>query len=80
MLFDRDDGVVTLCEIKYTKEPIVIDKAYAENLKNKISAYKTQTGSKKQIHLAFISANGIKENVYGDALVDQVVTLDSLMD
>ncbi len=79
MLFDRDDGIITLCEIKYAKDPVMIDKAYAENLKNKIISYKTQTRSNKQIHLALISANGIKENMYGNELIDQVITLNDLM-
>lgn len=76
LLFDRDDNVVTLCEIKYTQEPFIIDKAYAGNLKNKIAVYKTQTRTRKHIQLAMITNLGIKENVYGEELVDQVLTLD----
>ncbi len=79
MLFDGDDGIITLREIKYTKDPVMIDKAYAENLKNKIISYKTQTRSNAQLHLAFISANGIKENMYGNELIDQVITLNDLI-
>lgn len=76
MLFDRDDGVVTICEIKYTQEPFVIDKNYAKNLQNKMSTYKMQTHSKKQIHLVFITNNGIKENLYRDELADKIVILE----
>lgn len=79
MLFDREDGIVSLCEIKYTKEPFSIDKAYAENLKNKMAVYKAKTHSKKQIQLVLISANGIKTNYYSEELISQVITLEQLM-
>lgn len=78
LIFERDDQVTTLCEIKFTEKPFAIDKSYAENLREKIRIYKEQTRSKKQIHLVIISANGIKKNKYSDELVDGVVTLEDL--
>ncbi len=78
LLFERKDGVTTICEIKYTEDAYVIDKDYAENLKRKINIYQEQTRTKNQIHLAFISAAGIKENEYSRKLVDGVVVLDDL--
>jgi len=78
LVFDQDNNVTTLCEIKYTIKPFVIDKNYAEKLRNKIKIYQEQTRSKKQIHLVFITANGIKQNKYYHELVDNVVVLDDL--
>ena len=78
LLFDRKDNVITLCEIKFTEKPFAIDKAYAENIKHKITAYREQTRTKKHISVAFISANGLKENAYSKELVGQIVTLDKL--
>lgn len=80
LLFDRKDGVITLCEIKYTEKPFAIDKAYSENIKQKIMTYREQTRTKKHINVAFISANGLKDNNYSQELVDQVVTLGKLLD
>jgi uncharacterized protein len=80
LLFDRKDGVVTLCEIKYTEKPFAIDKTYSENIKQKIMTYREQTRTKKHINVAFISANGLKDNNYSQELVDQVVTLGKLLD
>lgn len=78
LLFDRKDGVMTLCEIKYTEKPFSIDKDYAENVKHKIATYQEQTRTKKHFNIAFISANGLNTNTYSKELVDQVVTLDQL--
>lgn len=78
LVFDRNDGITTLCEIKFTNKRFVIDKNYAENLLRKVEVYKEQTRTKKQLYIAFISASGIKENKYSKELVNGVVTLDDL--
>src|SRR5262245_25027994 len=62
LFFDRDDDAITICEIKYTDSPFLIDKAYAEKLKQKIAVFKRVTETPKQTFLAMISANGIKES------------------
>lgn len=78
LLFDRDDDSITICEIKYTNEPFVINKNYAEILKNKISIFKEMTRTKKQIFIAMISANGIKDTMYSEEMIQGIVTLDDL--
>lgn len=78
LLFDRDDGAITLCEIKCTDTPFVIDKEYAKKLQNKINVFKKITKTDKHIFLAIISASGIKQNIYSEEMVDAVVMLDNL--
>jgi uncharacterized protein len=78
LLFDRDDDAVTLCEIKYCKDPFVVDKHYAGVLLNKKKVYQQQTGTKKQLFLALITANGIKPTMYSEEIIANVVTLMDL--
>lgn len=78
LIFECDDNTTILFEIKFTDKPFVIDKAYAENLREKIRIYKEQTRTKNQVHLVMLSANGVKKNKYSEELVDAVVTLDDL--
>lgn len=78
LLFDRNDDVVTICEIKYTVDPFIIDKQCAQILLNKTSIFKQQTRTSKQIFIAMISANGIKQTMYSEELINAVVTLDDL--
>ena len=78
LLINRGDDAITLCEIKYTDKPFCIDKAYAENLKNKIQTFVEKTKTKKQIFLTIISASGLVKNQYADALVDGIATLADL--
>lgn len=78
LLFDRPDGVITVCEIKYTDQPFIIDKSYAEKLKQKMNVFKRVTKTKKQIFLAIISASGLKRTIYSEDMVTGLVTLDDL--
>ena len=76
LLFDRKDNAITLCEIKYTAKPFEINKLYADQLNKKINTFKQITKTKKQIFLAIISANGLKNTLYTEELVDNIITLD----
>lgn len=76
LLFDREDNACTICEIKYTEEPYVINKAYAINLNHKAELFVTKTKTNKQVFLAMIAANGVKENIYYEDLITGVVTAE----
>jgi uncharacterized protein len=78
LVIDRSDDTITLCEIKYTDKPFVINKAYAASLKNKIDVFKNATKTQKQIFLSLVSANGIKENQYFNKLISSTAELDAL--
>lgn len=78
LLFDRKDDAISICEIKHTTQPFVIDKAYAQNLQNKVEVFKEITRTKKQIFVSIISASGLKESQYSKDLVDHVVTSGDL--
>lgn len=78
LLFDRTDDAITLCEIKYTDEPFTLTKDYVDNIIQKISVFKERTHTAKQIFIAFISANGVKNNYYADELINNTVTLSDL--
>lgn len=80
LLFDRPDNAISLCEIKYTDKQFIIDKTYANNLKNKISVFQQVTRTKKQIFLTMISVSGIKRNKYTNEMLSGVVTLCDLFD
>jgi hypothetical protein len=80
LLFDRNDDAITLCELKYTREPFVIDKAYAQTLRKKMEAFKQHTQTKKQLFLVIVSANGLKKSMYSEEMIDNVVTLSDLFE
>lgn len=78
LLFDREDHAITLCEIKYTREPFIIDKDYYGELKRKIEIFKERTSTSKDLFLAFVSAQGLKQTIYSEEIVTGLVVLDDL--
>ncbi len=80
LLFDRDDGCITICEIKYSESPFLIDKAVAATLLKKVDIYRKQTKTNKQIFIAMVAANGLKPTMYSEELITGCVTLKELFE
>jgi AAA+ ATPase superfamily predicted ATPase len=78
LLFDRNDDAITLCEIKYSEKPFVLDKATAKLLLQKKDVFIQQTMTKKQIFIAMVTVNGLKPGLWDDEVVDAVVELSAL--
>jgi hypothetical protein len=78
LIIDRTDNALTLCKIKYTEEPFIIDKRYAEKLENVVTMFEQQTGSKKRLLIAMVSASRVKKNTYSEKILSGVVTLKDL--
>ena len=77
LLIERRDRIICLCEIKYSAEAFVIDRAIDLALRNKISAFKTQTKTKKSVQLILLTTHGVKKNLYS-GIAQNKVTLDDL--
>lgn len=78
LLFDRNDGIINLCEIKYSKQPFNIDKDYARDLENKAYVYKRITQTNKQIFISLITSAGLKESKYSKDLISSMATAGDL--
>ena len=78
LLIDRNDRVINLCEIKFANSEFIISKAYAQELRRKVTLFKHYSKTKKQIFLTFITTYGILSNQYSTGLVDRELTLDDL--
>ncbi len=76
LLFDRSDDAISVCEIKYSDKPFVIDKSYAAALNNRIDIFKSITRTKKQIFLCMITASGLHKNKYASELVSATVEIN----
>jgi hypothetical protein len=77
LLIDRIDGVINLCEIKFSDKSYVISKDYDENLRNKISVFQYESKTRKAVHLTMITTCGVVQNKYS-GIVQKEVVLDDL--
>lgn len=79
LLFDREDGIITLCEMKYSEKFYTLGKDQAKEIKNKIEVFEKQFAPKKQMTLALITTCGMKPTIWSEELIQHVVTLEDLL-
>ncbi len=77
MVIDRRDHVISLCEVKYSMHEFEIDKAYNLKLRNKVEAFRKETGTTKTLQLVMITTYGVRRNKYSNLVAEQV-TLEDL--
>jgi uncharacterized protein len=80
LLLDRNDNVINIFELKYYAEPYTITKKYAEELREKITLFKTITTTKKQVFLNILSIYGLKTNENSLGLVQEALTIEVLFE
>lgn len=77
LLIDRNDGVINLCEIKWSAAEFVLTKSYSTELRQKVALFKFYSKTNKQIFLTFISTFGLMKSEYS-SMVDKELTLDDI--
>jgi uncharacterized protein len=78
LLIDRQDNVITLCEMKFYNDDVTISKETAEKLRRRIRVFRRVSGTKKQVFLILVTTFGIVKNQYSIGLIDKILVLDDL--
>ena len=78
LLIDRQDNVISLCEVKFYNDEWVLSKTDADNLRRKKSIFRHVTGTKKQIFIVLITTFGLLKNKHSLGLVDNVLDMNAL--
>jgi len=79
MTIDKKDGVVNICEMKFSINEYAITKDYATKLRNKVGVYKASANTKSAVHLIMVTTYGLKKNAYSNALVHNEITMNDLL-
>ena len=77
LVIERGDRVINLCEMKFASEKFTIDVDYAARLREKVGAFKRETGTRDNCHLTFVTTYGLRRNSHC-GMVQSEVTLDDL--
>ncbi len=77
MLIDRADGVVDICEIKYSAFPYELDKEEDARIVRRVETFRSASRTRKSVRSVLISAAGLKTGKYSGN-VSAVVTGDDL--
>jgi AAA+ ATPase superfamily predicted ATPase len=78
LVIDRKDGVINICEMKFSINPFTIDKKYHAELQDKIETFRTATQTNKSIFLTMITTFGIVRNTYSNSIVQNSFKMDDL--
>ena len=78
LLIDRQDSVISLCEVKFYNDELVLTKEDADNLRRKKSIFRHITSTKKQIFIVLITTFGLIKNKHSLGLVDNVLDMNAL--
>ena len=78
LLIDRQDSVISLCEVKFYNDELVLTKEDADNLRRKKSIFRHVTSTKKQIFIVLITTFGLIKNKHSLGLVDNVLDMNAL--
>ncbi len=77
LLIDRNDNIIDICEMKFTKESFRLSSDVYEDILNKKSRFVETTKTRKAVHLILVSAQGVERNGYSDEF-QKIITLDNL--
>lgn len=77
LLIDRKDQIINLCEMKYSTSEYEITKRYNEEMQERREIFRSQTKTRKALHLTMVTTYGIKDNAYAGMIQSQV-TMDDL--
>lgn len=77
LLLDRSDGVVNVCEMKFSPDKFVIDAKMEESLMRKLAVFSSVSRKRKAVHLTMVTPFGLLANAHSGR-VQSEVTLDDL--
>lgn len=64
LVIDRRDNVINLCEMKFSVSSFIIDKKYDAELRNKVAAFRRETGTRKSVFITMITTFGLQPGKY----------------
>jgi len=76
LLIDRDDGVVNVCEMKYYGKEYAMTAEDDYSVRNKKAAFQRETGTKKAMHITYVTTFGLAKNAYANTVQSEVTLAD----
>ena len=77
LLIDRNDNVISVCEMKYAQDNFTVDASYAEHLRNRETLFRKETKTKKALQHVLVTTFGLHQNMHS-GIFQHVVTLNHL--
>lgn len=73
LIIDRRDEVINLCEMKFSIAPFNITPQYLKTLIERRELFRETTGTRKALHLTFVTLNGVVHNEQWNMIQNEVM-------
>jgi uncharacterized protein len=80
LIIDRKDGVINLCEIKFSDKEFIITKKYDVEMRQKLSVFLTETNTRKAIFPTMITSFGLQKNAYTNSFIQSEIVMNQLFE
>lgn len=77
MIIIREDRVVNMCEIKFSKEDFAVNSEYARTIQSRVEKVSEHMLNKRNIVSVLITTYGLKMNNYSNRF-QKVITMNEL--
>ena len=77
MILDRADGIINLCEMKYSDAEFSMNNAETIKLRNRAATFKQETGAKGALWPTLITTYGLNDGMHSSTFV-ATLTMDDL--
>jgi len=78
LLINRNDRVISLCEMKFSDSELALTKKQSEELRKRRNVFIEETGTTRAVHIVLVTPIGLSRNTYYDT-VQAVITLRDLL-
>jgi uncharacterized protein len=78
LVIDRNDGIINLCEAKFTNTEFVLSKDYTANLRRKRMVFQQITKTKKSVTTILLTTYPALQNAYYNEEIHSEVSLEQL--
>jgi uncharacterized protein len=78
LIIDRNDGIINLCEAKFTNKEFTLTKDYTADLRRKRTVFQAITKTKKMVTTVLLTTYPAMQNTYYNEEVYAEVSLDRL--
>ncbi len=76
LLLDRSDGVINVCEMKFSSDMFVVDAKTENDLMRKLAVFSSVTRTRKAVHLTMVTPFGILRNAHSGRVQSEVMLND----
>lgn len=77
LLIDRRDGIIDICEMKFTTSDFTITSDYDDKIRNRLETFRILTHTRKALHTIIVTTYGLTRNKYSGNM-QGIVSLDDL--